>query len=272
MEYLIFRMRFLLLIFFLPLIISAQPADTVINGRRYHYFASYIRPDSLSVIEYCEHVIRPYEANGEFRAFAKSGVLLEQGRFRNGKKDGNWFSYYPDGKLECRGNYKKGSAIGKWMWYYPNGAVKGRANYIQKSVFVKVKIPSRQQTQFFTPKRYYPWFKVLIDTRPQDSLLEYYPDGQLKVRMRFDHNGNMIDSAEYYYPSGKLNCVQYYTDNCGTGCWKYYCSDGSLSHCENNSPGDPTHPAVCYDVYNECDYYEVKLEIPLKIGGIRAKF
>lgn len=265
-------MRFLLLIVFFPVVLLGQTPDTVIGGKRYVLYSSYERPDSIIVFEYCQSILKSGSANGEYRAYAQSGVLMEQGQWRNGKRVGAWFSYFPDGKVEHSGNYKKGWAIGTWTWYHPNGVVKGKARYVQKTVWKKVKVGSIQQTVFWTPKRYYPWFRVNIQPTPVDSFVEYYPDSKVKVRMRFNNDGEQIDSTEYYYPSGQLNCIQYWKDNRGVGCWRYYCSDGTLTRCENQEAEKPETCVGSDEIYIECSYYEIVPEIQLYKGGIRAKF
>ncbi len=265
-------MRILVLILFFPIVLLSQHSDTVIDGRRYVLFSSYAREDSIIVFEYCKSITKSGEANGEYRAFSQSGVLMEQGQRRNGKRVGAWFSYFPDGKVEHSGNYKKGWAIGTWIWYHPNGAIKGRTRYIQKKVFMKVKIPSRQQSRFFTPKRYYPWFKVIIEPTPVDSFVEYYANSQVKVRMRFNDDGKQVDSAEYYYPSGQINHIEYYKGNYGSGCWKYYCTDGTLSHCVCNGDAAPETLLRCDENYADCDYYDITIDVPWLMGQIRAKF
>lgn len=265
-------MRILLLMFFVPIALHSQHADTVIDGKRYVLFSSYARADSIIVFEYCRSKTKAGEANGEYRAFAQSGVLMEQGQWCNGKRVGAWFSYFPDGKVEHSGNYKKGWAIGTWIWYHPNGAVKGRTRYIQRKIFRKVKVPSLQQTRFFTPKRYYPWFKVIIEPTAVDSFVEYYANSQVKVRMLLSHKGGERDSTMYYYPSGQLNCVQYWQDGYGDGCWKYYCTDGTLSHCVCNGDTRPETLMTCDENYADCDYYDIVIDVPWLMGQIRAKF
>lgn len=265
-------MRPFLFFVLIPITLFSQSADTVVEGKRYVLYSSYERDDSIMVFEYCESITKSGKANGNYVAYTGSGVLMEEGRFRKGRKVGEWISYFPDGKIEHIGSYKKGHANGNWTWFHPNGVVRGKARYVQTREIKKIKVASIRQTQFWTPKRYYPWFKIEIHTVPVDSVVEYYPDSKLKVRMRFDAHGTYVDSTEYFYPSGQRNCVQYWKDNLGVGCWKYYCTDGTLNRCENNEPHQPDVCACSDEIYIECEYYDVTIGIPWYMGRARVKF
>lgn len=264
-------MRFLLLALLLPVGMFSQRADTVIDGKKFKFYSSYERADSVIVYEYCQSIRKEHNANGEYRAYTSAGILVEAGKFRDCKRNGSWVKYFLDGKKEFEGNYRKGWAIGNWTWYHSNGAVKGKARYVHKRILMKKKIPSRAQTQFWTPKRYYPWFEIQIHATAVDSVVEYYPNSQVKFRAHLDGNGRMIDSTEYFYPSGQLSCVQYWKGNYGTGCWKYYCPDGSVSHYQSNTGSDSVLCPMPDGDYADC-YYEVKDEIDWYKGRIRAKF
>jgi antitoxin component YwqK of YwqJK toxin-antitoxin module len=265
-------MRFLFLALLIPLGLLSQRADTVIEGKRFKYYSSYERTDSIVVYEYCESIRKEHDANGEYRAYTTSGILVETGQFRNRRKKGTWITYFLDGKKECEGSYRIGWAIGNWTWYHSNGAVKGTARYVHKRIFQKKKIPSIAQTQFWTPKRYYPWFEIQIHSIAVDSIVEYYPNSQVKVRTRLDNAGRDIDSTEFFYPTGQVNCVQYWSGNYGTGCWKYFCPDGSLSHYENNTGTDTIQCPIPDGIYSECDYYHITLDLDWYKGRVRAKF
>jgi antitoxin component YwqK of YwqJK toxin-antitoxin module len=54
---------------------------------------------------------------------------LEQGSFKNGKRDGAWVNYYDNGGLMDKGNYKNGKAEGASVGYYENGQLMWKGNY-----------------------------------------------------------------------------------------------------------------------------------------------
>ncbi len=255
-------------------VVHAQRPDTIIQGKIFRYYSSLELADSTIVFEYCRSITKNGSPNGEFRSYSSSGQLIELGKYRKGEKVGRWLRYFSNGKLEEEGGYKHGHAFGSWTWYYSNGAVKGTTRYIQQKVYRKKKIPSRKHTMFFTPKRYYPWFEILITSTMTDSMAEYYPDSKVKCKRYFDNKGREIDSSFYYYPSGQVSRVEYWNSKSATGCWKYYCQDGKLCHNENQNPDNPNTCQVSDEYYLDCDYYEIQISVPCYKGNaaLRAKF
>ena len=45
---------------------------------------------------------------------------IEQGTFKNGKKEGPWVSYWENGQLKMKGDYKNRSREGPWVRYRSN--------------------------------------------------------------------------------------------------------------------------------------------------------
>ena len=45
----------------------------------------------------------------------------ENGKFSNGKKNGEWLSYHKNGQLKDKENYKNGWKDGFWESYYDDG-------------------------------------------------------------------------------------------------------------------------------------------------------
>jgi len=50
---------------------------------------------------------------------------LEQGAFKDGKREGPWVFYYDNGQLESEGTYKDGKADGPWIAFNEDGTVWG---------------------------------------------------------------------------------------------------------------------------------------------------
>ena len=48
------------------------------------------------------------------RIFMKMVKILEEGDYKDGKRDGLFKQYYKDGFLEREGLYKNGIRVGKW--------------------------------------------------------------------------------------------------------------------------------------------------------------
>ena len=47
--------------------------------------------------------------------------MAEKGNYKNGKKDGDWVSYWEDGNLLAKGVYKNGEMDGDWVGYWEGG-------------------------------------------------------------------------------------------------------------------------------------------------------
>ena len=54
---------------------------------------------------------------------------IEQGSFKNGKKEGPWESYHPNGQLSYTGTWKDGEFAGPWVWYHENGQLYYKGTY-----------------------------------------------------------------------------------------------------------------------------------------------
>ncbi|MDB9958253.1 hypothetical protein OAD42_04115 [Oceanospirillaceae bacterium] len=48
---------------------------------------------------------------------------LEQGSFKNGKKEGVWLWYWSNGQLSSKGNYNNGMYDGDWVGYRKDGTL-----------------------------------------------------------------------------------------------------------------------------------------------------
>ena len=54
---------------------------------------------------------------------------LEQGKMKDGKKDGPWVMYFDSGQLEYKGTYNNGKKEGPWVSYWDNGQLLSKGTY-----------------------------------------------------------------------------------------------------------------------------------------------
>lgn len=96
----------------------------------------------------------------------------EQGSYLNNKRHGYWKFFYNDGKVRSERLYHSGIMVDKWKYYFNNGNVQYDAEY---------------------------------DSNGNKSGIwsEYYANGRLKQRGRFDKNSRTGEWLQYY-GSGKL--------------------------------------------------------------------
>ena len=59
--------------------------------------------------------------NGEFKSYYKSGTVLSEGNFIDGKRDGKAVVYYENGKINYEGFYQNGKECGIWKFYDEDG-------------------------------------------------------------------------------------------------------------------------------------------------------
>ena len=58
-----------------------------------------------------------------------NGKLSKRLHFANGKKEGEWISFYPDGKTEEVAHYKDGKGYGEAKAYFLNGKIRSSGNF-----------------------------------------------------------------------------------------------------------------------------------------------
>ena len=54
---------------------------------------------------------------------------IEQGTFKNGKKEGPWVSYWENGQLKMKGDYGDRGREGPWVSYWENGQLEMKGDY-----------------------------------------------------------------------------------------------------------------------------------------------
>ena len=52
-----------------------------------------------------------------------------QGKIKNGKEEGAWFTYFKNGQLRSKSNYKNGEREGAWVAFNIRGDLYTRGNY-----------------------------------------------------------------------------------------------------------------------------------------------
>lgn len=67
--------------------------------------------------------------NGPFEEYSIYGYTTISGKFKEGKKDGDWKYYYYTGQLEKISRYEDGILNGPYKYYYDNGTVNVEGEY-----------------------------------------------------------------------------------------------------------------------------------------------
>ena len=67
--------------------------------------------------------------DGQWKSFYSDGALWSEGTYAEGKQYGTSISYYQNGNKQFEGLYKDGKPNGKWTFWDENGKVKKTMNY-----------------------------------------------------------------------------------------------------------------------------------------------
>jgi antitoxin component YwqK of YwqJK toxin-antitoxin module len=69
--------------------------------------------------------------NGEFKTYFINGKLEMVGQIKGNLNQGKWTYYYQSGQVESEGTFKDDLPDGKWKWFYENGNIKEEGNYLK---------------------------------------------------------------------------------------------------------------------------------------------
>jgi antitoxin component YwqK of YwqJK toxin-antitoxin module len=94
------------------------------------------KPYTGSVKDTVEGKVIEYSAvdgkkNGEFKTYFKNGKLEMLGQIKQNLNQGKWTYYYPSGQIESEGTFKDDLPDGTWKWFYENGNLKEEGVYIK---------------------------------------------------------------------------------------------------------------------------------------------
>ncbi|UUV16922.1 hypothetical protein NRK67_03170 [Fusobacteria bacterium ZRK30] len=67
--------------------------------------------------------------NAKVIAYCENGKIIYKGTFNDGKKDGEWITYYKCEIIKLKANYKDGKKHGELISYNKNGQIKSKSNY-----------------------------------------------------------------------------------------------------------------------------------------------
>jgi antitoxin component YwqK of YwqJK toxin-antitoxin module len=157
---------------------------------------------------YHEQIITDFKHIGTKEKWEKEEP---KGQLINGKKNGNWKTYFTNGRLAAVENYKDDTLHGLQTHYSPEGGYKARSNYN-----MGIKVDSF----------------LLYNSNGLLNFEEYRdstgtPQGQFRV---YDTNGQLIQLGQYkdgkfdgefrtFYQTGKLKTIEHYRQGERIGTW-----------------------------------------------------
>ncbi|MEM9023798.1 MAG: hypothetical protein AAGB22_08645 [Bacteroidota bacterium] len=142
---------------------------------------------------------------------------VEEGRFKDSRKNGLWNSYYPNTKLKNEINYVNHRPKGKYVTYYDNGVVEEEGNWNNRKntgTFKRFYRNGKPHQEFEfnasgkregTQKYYHENGQLMIEGNWQGGqeagkLTEYYADGSLKSERYFDNGAIDATKTKNYTP------------------------------------------------------------------------
>lgn len=68
--------------------------------------------------------------NGDFITYYPNNKIQMKGKMKENKNVGEWKYYFPDGSLETSGYYENDIPTGNWLWFNPQGKIIEEGNYL----------------------------------------------------------------------------------------------------------------------------------------------
>ena len=121
--------------------------------------------------------------DGLWTSYDHNGELRMEENYKDGKQDGMWTYYHGNGQLEKEENWKDGKEVGLWRQYHPNGQLQSEGNYKEgKQVGIE------RLWRYYNPNGQLEsvsrvWWK---DGKEVVWVTNYYPNGEIRSRSRFD--------------------------------------------------------------------------------------
>lgn len=197
-----------------------------VNGTYVDLKKQLIKKDSTGILFYAVKdksriVFFPYNLR-IYKVFDKNHKLLAEGDL-GGKRfftdyvlhHGKWTEYFNNGRVKAIGNYHEDKPVGSWQFYFINGQLKKKLSYFihKDSTFYKDSI----------------YFTCL-----SDQYVEYYDNGQPKVKGYYKIKLDTVDSELHFWEGDKekiekeCECCSLQATSRKSGTWIYYKRNGEV--------------------------------------------
>ncbi|MBX2963345.1 MAG: hypothetical protein KF687_12590 [Cyclobacteriaceae bacterium] len=169
-----------------------------------------------------------------------SGTLWMEGDYENGKRTGEWITYFPSGNIAAHGKYENDHPVGKWEYFFEDGTMSSSGEYLEgykqgywSSFTPTGKLLSEANYDQGTGgyKEYYPSGKLKISGKVVEGFRQgpwvfYYEDGKKEGDCEFDRGKGTYYG---YYRDGALQTRGEIDGDKKVGTWELYERDGTLS-------------------------------------------
>lgn len=159
--------------------------------------------------------------NGTYQQFTAKNIPVEEGTFKNGKKEGEWISYGWDGTKEETRSFKNGIPEGTWNFYD-----RRLKNAPVKEEIYKNGLPVQVREYFLNGKL--KKLSCFEENLKSGVWKTFYNSGEPESITRYAHH-QMNGLYESYYRSGKLRKKGEYLNDKPVGNWNSFYESGSIS-------------------------------------------
>jgi antitoxin component YwqK of YwqJK toxin-antitoxin module len=171
----------------------------------------------------------------------ESGEIKSKGKYKNGKRVGEWNFYHKNGKTEQEGKYNDaGKPHGLWKWYYESGNLLREEEYDagKENGWMKELSDSGfiiTEGEYIDGLKEGKWIYQIADHKEignyksdsKDSIwIHYYIKSGNKSYEGNYIEGNPDGKHKYYYENGKIKEEQNYAMGKRDGSWRKYNEDG----------------------------------------------
>ena len=161
--------------------------------------------------------------------FDRNNVDTEQptGAIDNGKKQGEWKTYYTNGRIAKIENYQNDTLHGEILYYDDKGKLNGKGFYK-----MGVRVDSSHM--------YFPNGKAKLEEwkdssgKTQGLFKVYYQNGQ-PSQIGYMKDNYLDDTCNTFFKNGQLKVVEFYKEKKKEGVWQYFSNEGKLIRTEQYS-------------------------------------
>ena len=146
------------------------------------------------------------------------------GQTINGKKEGEWKTYYTNGQVAKIETYLNDTLNGQLSYFDEKGKIKGKLFYR-----IGVKIDSS--------KMYFPNGQANLEEwkdssgKTQGLFKVYNLNGQLS-QLGYMKDNYLDDTCKTFFDNGQLKTIEFYKDRKKEGTWQYFSKNGNLIRTE----------------------------------------
>lgn len=124
------------------------------------------------------------------------GQTIEEGYYKDGRKEGKWTKYYPNGKVEHTLTFQNNKLDGLAVFYYKNG--------------------KRKEEGIWKKNRWVGDYKY------------YYKNGNLRNEWKYNETGKRTGVQRYYYKNGQVKIEGAWENGQESGPLVEFYDDGSI--------------------------------------------